>query len=162
MQPARPSFSDYCTLNQPLRRRANRADRDLTEALFVLVVPQRDMERRRYLTALTCAISLAGCTGGRGDPITMLAVNEDDSAHSVTVWANQGTRLRVANTVDVASEEVENLGEMPWKEGIYRVTVRVDDEHVVAREFHSKEWFNQLDVFIASDGSVELHRGKAA
>lgn len=120
------------------------------------------MERRRYLTALTCAISLAGCTGGRGDPITMLAVNEDDSAHSVTVWANQGTRLRVANTVDVASEEVEKLGEMPWKEGIYRVTVRVDDEHVVAREFHSKEWFNQLDVFIASDGSVELHRGKAA
>lgn len=120
------------------------------------------MDRRRYLTVLTCTISLAGCTGGHGDPITMLAVNEDDSAHSVTVWANQGTRLRVANTVNVGSKEVEKLGKMPWKKGIYRVTVRVDDEHVLARRFLSKEWFNQLNVFIASDGSVELHRGKAA
>ena len=92
----------------------------------------------------------------------MLAVNEDDSTHSVTVWANQGTRLRVANTVNVANKKVETLGKMPWKKGVYRVTVHVDDELVLAREFHSKEWFNQLDVFIANDGAVELHRGKAA
>ncbi|SFR67264.1 hypothetical protein [Halogeometricum limi] len=120
------------------------------------------MYRRRYLATLTWTVPLAGCTGEPGDPITMLAVNEDDSTHSVTVWANQGRRLRVANTVDVASKELEQLGEMPWKTGVYRVTVRVDDELVLAEEFHSEEWFNQLDVFIANDGTVELHRGKAA
>jgi hypothetical protein len=42
------------------------------------------------------------------------------------------------------------------------VTVQVDAEPVLAREFQSEEWFNQLDVFIAADGSVELNRGRAA
>jgi hypothetical protein len=32
---------------------------------------------------------------------------------------------------------------------------------VLAREFRSSEWFNQLDVFIAEDGTVELRRERA-
>jgi len=92
----------------------------------------------------------------------MLAVNQDDAAHSVAVWANQGSRLRVANTVDVASGEVGELGTMPWKEAVYRVTVHVDGELALAREFHSSERFNLLDVFVAENGTVELHRGVAA
>jgi hypothetical protein len=119
------------------------------------------MDRRRYLAALPCLLPLAGCTGAPGDPITMLAVNQDDSAHSVAVWANQGNRLQVAETVEVGSREVAELGTMPWREDVYRVTVHVDDELVLAREFRSSEWFNQLDVFIAEDGTVELRRERA-
>lgn len=92
----------------------------------------------------------------------MLAVNQDDASHMVTVWAIQREKLTVANTVEVASKENVQLGQMPWKSGQYRVTVQVDDDVVFAKEFQSEDWFNQLDVFIASDGSVELHRGRAA
>jgi len=92
----------------------------------------------------------------------MLAVNEDDATHSVTMWVVRGERLLVANTVEVAAGAVEEVGETPWKRGRYRVTVRLDGEPVIAREFRSEEWFNQLDVFVAADGSVELNRGRAA
>ena len=97
------------------------------------------MKRRQLLTALASTVPLAGCTGGQGDPITMLAVNENDTSLTVTVWLVQGDSLAVANTVTVASGEV-----------------------VLAHEFDSEEWFNQLDVFVAADGSVELNRGRAA
>lgn len=120
------------------------------------------MNRRRYLVALTSILSLAGCTGSPGDPITMLAVNEDDRSHTVTVWANQRENLAVATTVDVPSKDTAELGQMPWKSGQYRVTVQLDGDVVFAREFRSDEWFNQLDVFIDSNGSVELNRGRAA
>jgi hypothetical protein len=92
----------------------------------------------------------------------MLAVNQDDSAHSVTAWVVRGERLVVADAVEVASGAVEEIGETPWRSGRYRVTVQVDGVPVLAREFRSEEWFNQLDVFIAADGSVELNRGRAA
>ena len=120
------------------------------------------VNRRRYLALLAGALPLAGCTGGPGDPITRLAVNQDDPSHRVTLWVVRGERLAVANTVEVASEAVERIGETPWRSGRYRVTVQVDGEPVLAREFQSEEWFNQLDVFIADDGSVELNRGRAA
>jgi hypothetical protein len=92
----------------------------------------------------------------------MLTVNEDDVSHTVTVWTIQREKLAVANTVDVASKETSQLGQMPWKSGQYRVTVQLDGDVVLAREFRSDEWFNQLDVFIDSDGSVELNRARAA
>lgn len=92
----------------------------------------------------------------------MLAVNQDDASHMVTVWVIQRETLAVANTVEVASKETAHLGRMAWKSGLYRITVQVDDDTVLVREFRSEEWFNQLDVFIASDGSVELTRGRAA
>lgn len=120
------------------------------------------MRRRQYLAALTGVLPLAGCTGGPGDPITMLAVNRDDVAHSVTVWVSRGERLEVANTVEVASEATAQLGELPWKRGDYRVTVQVDGDPALARRFRSDEWFNQLDVVVAGDGSVALNRGRAA
>ncbi|AZH25434.1 hypothetical protein [Haloplanus aerogenes] len=118
--------------------------------------------RRRRLLALLGALPLAGCTGGPGDPITMLAVNQDDTAHTVTLWVANNDRLRVANTVEVAAGEVAELGTTPWRRGRYRVTVRLDGEPVIATAFQSTEWFNQLDVVIDADGSVELNRGRAA
>lgn len=120
------------------------------------------MHRREYLAVVASAVPLAGCTGGPGDPITMLAVNQDDVAHSVTVWAVQRDKLRVANTISVPGNEHAELGEMPWRRGRYRVTVQVDGTVVLAREFESEEWFNQLDVVIPRDGRVELNRGRAA
>lgn len=124
------------------------------------------MNRRRLLTVLGSVLPLSGCVGGRGDSITMLAVNQDNTAHSVTVWAVQGENLEVANTVEIASKDVEELGQMPPdrenSERWYRVTVHVDDELVIAQEFQSEEGFNQLDVFIAEDGSIQLNRGTAA
>jgi hypothetical protein len=120
------------------------------------------VNRRRYLALLAGTLPLAGCTGGPGDPITMLAVNEDDTAHSVTMWVVRGERLLVANTVEVASEAVEEIGETPWRSGRYRVSVQVDGDPVIAREFRSEEWFNQLDVFVTEGGSVELDHGRAA
>ncbi|MFW5903618.1 MAG: hypothetical protein ACOCS7_02655 [Halolamina sp.] len=119
------------------------------------------MNRRRYL-ALASAIPLAGCTGRPGDPITMLAVNQDDSQHSVTVWLVRQERLAIANTVEVSSGDTAEIGTLSWERGRYRVTVRVDGEAVLAREFLSEEWFNQLDVFIGSDETIELNRGTAA
>jgi hypothetical protein len=92
----------------------------------------------------------------------MLAVNQDETSHVVTVWAVRQEKLAVANTVEVASEETAQLGQMAWKSGQYRVTVQVDGDVVLANEFRSDGWFNQLDIFIDSDGSVELNRGRAA
>jgi hypothetical protein len=120
------------------------------------------VNRRRYLALLAGTLPLAGCTGGPGDPITMLAVNEDDTARSVTIWVVRGERLLVADTVEVGSRAVEEIGEIAWKRGRYRVTVQVDGTPVIAREFRSEEWFNQLDVFVSADGSVQLNRGRAA
>lgn len=120
------------------------------------------MKRRRLLVAAASATSLAGCTGGPGDPITMLAVNKHDAAHSVTVWAIRGERLRVANTVEVAAGGTAELGEMDWQRGRYRVAVQVDGDPVLTETFRSADWFNQLDVVVARDGSVTLNRGRAA
>ncbi|MFD1687464.1 hypothetical protein [Halobellus litoreus] len=120
------------------------------------------MKRRQYLATVASLLPLAGCTGGPGDPITMLVVNQDDGTHTVTVWAVQREKLAVANTVEVATEGTAQLGQMPWKSGQYRITVQMDGDVVFAREFRSEEWFNQLDVFIDSDGAVELNRGRAA
>ncbi len=122
------------------------------------------MNRRQFLSTLSTA-TLAGCIGGRGDSITMLAVNEHDVSHTVTVWVVRGERLRVAASVEVASGGVERLGELSPDDGSgdpYRVTVLVDGEVALAREFRPETWFNQLDVFIAEDGTVELTRGQAA
>ena len=120
------------------------------------------MDRRRYLAVLASVLPLAGCTGGPGDPITMLAVNQDDISHTVTVWTVQGEQLTVASTVEVASKATAQLGEMPWKSGEYRVTVQMDGAVVLAEEFRSDDWFNQLDVFIDTDGAVKLNRARAA
>ena len=120
------------------------------------------MNRRQYLAVLTITLPLTGCTGGPGDQITMLAVNREDVSRTVTVWITQRETLTVANTVDVASRETARIGRMPWKSGQYRVTVQVDGDVVLAKEFRSDEWFNQRDVFVDGDGSVELNRGRAA
>ena len=122
---------------------------------------RRSVNRRQYLVALAGTIPVAGCTGGPGDPITMLAVNQHDTSHSVTAWVVQRKELVVANTVEVASGDNAELGGTPWRSGRYRVTVQVDGDVALAREFRSEEWFNQLDVFVAADGSVELNRGRA-
>ncbi|AUV83480.1 hypothetical protein C2R22_19045 [Salinigranum rubrum] len=122
------------------------------------------MNRRRFLAA--CAlVTTAGCTGGPGDAVTMLAVNEHDVSHTVTVWVVRGERLRVAETVDVAAGEFERVADLSPDGGSgdpYRVTVQVDGEVALAREFRPETWFNQLDVFVAGDGTVELNRGQAA
>jgi len=107
-------------------------------------------------------VSVAGCTGRQDETITMLAVNEDHTSHVVTVWAVRHEKLTVAKTVEVASEETAQLGQMAWKSGQYRVTVQVDGDVVLANKFRSEDWFNQLDVFIDEDSSVELNRGRAA
>jgi len=120
------------------------------------------MERRQYLAVLAGMLSVAGCTGRQDETITMLAVNEDHTSHVVTVWAVRHEKLTVAKTVEVASEETAQLGQMAWKSGQYRVTVQVDGDVVLANKFHSEDWFNQLDVFIDEDSSVELNRGRAA
>jgi hypothetical protein len=134
----------------------------------------RDLDpvnRRQFVvasaSACACgsAVALAGCVGGRGDSITMLAVNQDDTRHRLTVWVVRGERLHVAETVDVAPGDVERLGGMPPDDGSgvpYRVTVRMDGDPVLVREFRPDRWFNQLDVVISSDGAVELNRGRAA
>lgn len=129
--------------------------------LFVLAGSHSFVNRRQYLAVLASTLPFAGCTGGPNDSITMLAVNQHDAPHSVTVWAVQGEKLAAANTVEVASKDHAELGQMPWQSGHYRITVQVDGDVLLARQFRSEERFNQLDVFIASDGSVELNRGRA-
>ncbi|GAB6860343.1 hypothetical protein JCM17092_04320 [Haloplanus litoreus] len=111
---------------------------------------------------MTGAFALAGCTGGPGDPITCLAVNRDDTDHRVTMWVARDDRLVVANTVTVGAGGVAEVGETPWRRGRYRVTVRLDGEARLAREFRATEPFNQLDAIVAADGSVALNRGLAA
>jgi len=80
------------------------------------------MKRRQYVAILASALPLAGCIGSPGDPITMLAVNQDDVSHTVTVWAIQREKLAVTNTVEVTSEATARVGQIPWKSGQYRVT----------------------------------------
>lgn len=95
----------------------------------------------------------------------MLAVNQHDVSHTVTVWVVRGERLRVAETVAVAPEAFERVAELQPDDGSgdpYRVTVQVDSDPVLAHEFRPETWFNQLDVVIAGDGTVDLNRGQAA
>jgi len=119
------------------------------------------MRRRRVLTLLV-SLPVAGCTGRPGDPITSLAVNRSDAPHSVAVRVVHDGRPVIENAVDVDAAGVAELGTTPWRPGRYRVTARVDGETVVETGFQSTEWFNQLDVVIETEGSVELNRGRAA
>ena len=118
--------------------------------------------RRRRLLALLSSFPLAGCTGGPSDPITSLAVNKDDVAHTIAVRIVRDGRAVIENTVDVEAEGFAELGTTPWRAGRYRVTARVDGEGALDETFQSDEWFNQLDVVIETDGSVELNRARAA
>jgi len=121
------------------------------------------MRRRRVLGVVAGgSLPLAGCTGGPGDPITSLAVNQDDTSHTVAVRIVRDGRTVIENAVDVAAEGVAELGTTPWRSGRYRVTARVDGKPVIDTAFQSDEWFNQLDVVIGADGSVELNRARAA
>jgi hypothetical protein len=117
--------------------------------------------RRRRLLALLGSIPLAGCTGGPGDPITSLAVNKDDTSHTVAARIVRSGQTVIANTVTVEPNGIAELGTTPWRAGHYRVTARVGGELVVDTAFESDEWFNQLDVVIGADGSVGLNRGRA-
>jgi hypothetical protein len=119
------------------------------------------VRRRRLLAALGSA-ALAGCTGGRGDPITSLAVNRDDASHAVTVSVVRDGRVVIDGDVEVASEDVAEVGSAPWRPGRYRVRARVDGDPALDRSFRSEEPFNQLDVVIDGDGEAELTRGLAA
>jgi hypothetical protein len=118
--------------------------------------------RRRRLLAFFGSLPLAGCTGGPGDAITSLAVNKDDSAHTVAVQVVRDGQSVIENTVTVDAEGVSELGTTPWRAGRYRVTARVDGEPTLDEAFESDEWFNQLDVVIDADGSAELNRARAA
>ncbi|MEF8855892.1 MAG: hypothetical protein V5A16_00570 [Haloplanus sp.] len=133
--------------------------------------------RRRRILALLATPPFTGCTGDPGDQITSLVVNRTDAPHTVAVRVDRDGRTVIENTVDVASEGVAELGTAPWRRGRYRVTARVDSveprstgsrtqsgdgEPALSETFRSTEWFNQLDVVIEADGSVELNRGRAA
>lgn len=121
------------------------------------------MQRRHYLATLTSAIAISGCTGGPGDPlITMLGHNKTATSHSLTIWLTLESSLKVVETIDIASEDFEKISDLAWQQGTYRVTVQLDGEPVLAREFHADEHFNQLDVVIAGNQSVELNRATAA
>jgi hypothetical protein len=118
--------------------------------------------RRRRLLALLGSLSLAGCTGGPGDPITSLAVNKDDTAHTVAARVVRDEQVVIEGTVTVDAEGVAELGTTPWRAGRYRVTARVDGEPALDETVRAEEWFNQLDVVVDADGSVELNRARAA
>jgi len=118
--------------------------------------------RRRTVLALLGSLPLVGCTGGPGDPITSLAVNRDDTSHTVAARIVRDGETVIDGTVTVDAEGVAELGTTPWRSGRYRVTVRVDGEPSLDETLRSEEWFNQLDVVVAADGSVDLNRGRAA
>jgi len=118
--------------------------------------------RRRTVLALIGSLPLAGCTGGPGDPITSLAVNRDDTSHTVSARVVRDGQVVIEGTVTVDAEGVAELGTTPWRSGRYRVTARVDGEPALDETFRSEEWFNQLDVVVDAGGSVELNRGRAA
>jgi hypothetical protein len=118
--------------------------------------------RRRTVLALLGSLPLAGCTGGPGDPITSLAVNRDDTSHTVAVRIVRDGRTVIENEVEVAAEGVAELGTTPWRRGRYRVTARVDGEGALDETFESDEWFNQLDVVVGPNGAAELNRARAA
>ena len=56
--------------------------------------------RRRTVLALLGALPLAGCTGGPGDPITSLAVNRDDTSHTVSARVVRDGQVVIENTVN--------------------------------------------------------------
>jgi hypothetical protein len=118
--------------------------------------------RRRRLLALLGALPLTGCTGGPGDPITSLAVNKSDRAHTVSARIVHDGETVIEGTVTVDAESVAELGTTPWRPGRYRVTARIDGEPALDETFRSDDWFNQLDVVVGADGSVELNRARAA
>ncbi|WP_157573502.1 hypothetical protein [Haloplanus natans] len=118
--------------------------------------------RRRRLLGLLVALPVAGCTGGPGDPITSLAVNRDDTSHTVAVRIVRDGQRVIENTVTAEAEGVAELGTAPWRRGRYRVTAGVDGEPVVETAFVSEEWFNQFDVVVRADGLAALNRGRAA
>lgn len=133
--------------------------------------------RRRGLLGLVAGASLpAGCTGGPGDPITSLAVNRDETAHTVSVRVVRDGRAVIENTVTVDTNGVAELGTTPWRRGRYRVIADVDraerrstgsppatdDGRTLDRTFRSDDHFNQLDVVVDADGAIELRRGRAA
>jgi hypothetical protein len=133
--------------------------------------------RRRTVLALLGSLPLAGCTGGPGDPITSLAVNRDDRSHTVSARVVRDGETVIEGTVTVDPEGVAELGTAPWRAGRYRVTARIDGvehdstesrpaaddgEPALDETFRSEEWFNQLDVVVGADGSVELNRARAA
>lgn len=121
------------------------------------------MRRRRVLgLAAGAALPAAGRVGGPDDPITSLAVNRDDTRHTVAVRIVRDGRPVIENEVEVAAEGVVELDTTPWRRGRYRVTARVDGEAALEETFESDEWFSQLDVVVRADGSAELTRARAA
>jgi len=120
------------------------------------------MMRRRRLLGCLAALPFAGCIGGPGDPITSLAVNRDDTAHTVRARIVRDGDPVIENTVAVGGGDVMELGTTPWQPGRYRVVAHVDGVAALDETFRSTEWFNQLDVVVDADGSVELNRGRAA
>lgn len=118
--------------------------------------------RRRTVLALIGSLPLVGCTGGSGAPITSLAVNRDDTSHTVSARIVRDGETVIEGTVTVDAEGVAELGTTPWRPGRYRATARVDGEPALDETFRSEEWFNQLDVVVGADGSVELNRARAA
>jgi hypothetical protein len=118
--------------------------------------------RRRTVLALLGTLPLAGCTGGPGDPITSLAVNKDDRAHTVSARIARDGETVIEGTATVDAEGVAELGTTPWRPGRYRVTAHVDGDPALDETFASEEWFNQLDVVVDADGAAELNRGRAA
>ncbi|WP_338738638.1 hypothetical protein [Haloplanus salilacus] len=119
------------------------------------------VRRRSYLALLPLGV-LSGCTGGPGDAITSLAVNRDDVSHTVAVSVVRDDRRVIDGDVEVAAEDVAEVGSAPWRPGRYRVMARVDGEPALDRSFRTEEPFNQLDVVIDDDGEAELNRGLAA
>jgi hypothetical protein len=118
------------------------------------------VRRRSYLALLGLGV-LAGCTGGPGDAITSLAVNRDGVAHTVAVSVVRDDRRVIDAEVEVAAEDVTEVGSTPWRPGRYRVRAGVDGEASLDRSFRATDPFNQLDV-VVEDGEAALNRGLAA
>lgn len=115
------------------------------------------MKRRQCLLIGAGTVSIAGCTAG-GDSISVELTNESGSSHSVKVWLTRQEDLVISETVQIEPEASVKLGETAWREGRYRVAVRLDGDPALVKTFESDNSFNFLGISIDSENSVSIDR----